>query len=157
MCDTLLKKLFSIILFSGALFLSSCKKQYADGMDRATYTLSVNTSGSQQVPVSNAHSTFSGSYNAGTNVLEYKITWTGLASPATTVFFHGPTGQNEAGSVDLYSLGITSQGVTGEASGKISISEVQEEGLLMGKWFYNINNATYVNGEIHAQIAASPY
>ena len=143
MCDALLKKLFSIILFSGALFLSSCKKQYADGMDRSTYTLSVNTTGSQQVPVSNAHSTFSGSYNAGTNVLEYKITWTGLASPATTVVFHGPAAQNEAGSVDLYSLGITTPGVNGEASGKISISEVQEEGLLMGKWFYNINNATY--------------
>ena len=157
MCDTLLKKLFNIILFSGVLYLSSCKKEYADGMDRATYTLSLNSSGSQQIPVSNAHSTFSGSYNAGNNVLEYKITWTGLASTATTVFFYGPAGQNEAGAVDLYSLGITTPGVNGEASGKISISEVQEEGLLMGRWFYNINNATYLNGEIHGQIAASPY
>ena len=157
MCDTLLKKLFSIVLFSGVLFLSSCKKEYADGMDRATYTLSLNSSGSQQIPVSNAQSTLSGSYNAGTNVLEYKITWTGLASAATTVFFHGPVGQNKSDAVDLYSLGITVPGVNGEATGKISISEVQEEGLLMGKWFYNINNAAYQNGEIHGQIAASPY
>jgi CHRD domain len=157
MCDTLLKKLFSIILISGALYLSSCKKEYADGIDRSTYTLSLNSSGSQQIPVSSAHSAFSGTYNAGTNVLEYKITWSGLASPATNVFFHGPVGQGEMGAVDLYSLSITVLGVNGEASGKISISEVQEEGLLTGKWIYNIQNATYLRGEIQGQIAASPY
>jgi hypothetical protein len=156
MCDTLQKKFFYIILFSGALYLSSCKREYADGIDRSVYTLSLN-SNSQEIPVSNASSIFSGSYNAGTNVLEYKITWTGIASPATNVFFHGPPAQNEMSAVDLYSLSITVPGVNGEASGKISISDVQEEGLLTGKWFYNIYNATYPNGEIRGRIAASPY
>ena len=157
MCDALLKKVFYIILFGGVLYLSSCKRVYPDGMDRSVYTLSLNTSGSQEIPVSNAHSTFSGSYNAGTNVLEYKITWTGIASPATNVFFHGPPAQNEMSAVDLYSLSITVPGINGEASGKISLFEAQEEGLLTGKWSYNIQNATYPTGEIHGQIAASPY
>jgi len=93
MCDTLLKKLFSIVLFSGVLFLSSCKKEYADGMDRATYTLSLNSSGSQQIPVSNAQSTLSGSYNAGLMFLNIKSH--GLDSPQRQplCFFMGLSGK----------------------------------------------------------------
>lgn len=157
MCGTLLKKFFCIILFSGVLYLSSCKREYVDGIDRSTYTLSLNSSGSQEIPVSNARSTFSGSYNAGTNILEYMINWTGLTSPATNLFFYGPAAQNEAKAVALYELSIAFPGVNGEASGRISISEVQEDGLLTGKWYYTIYNTTYLNGEIHGQIAASPY
>ena len=157
----LLKKLSFLILLTGTLL--SCKREYADGMDRSIYTLSGtavagSVPGSQQNPVgtTNTKGTLAGTYNAGTNVLQYTITWKGLSSTATDVTLYGLSDRTGSNST-LFKLQITEPGLNGTASGTVSLYEAQEDGLLRGKWDYIIHNSSFTDGELRGQINVTPY
>jgi hypothetical protein len=156
----LLKKLSYVTLLTGTLFIS-CKREYADGMDRTIYTLSGtavsgSVSGSQQIPTgSNTTGTLSGTYNAATNILQYTINWKGLSSSATEVTIDGADRNGSIGA--LFKLQITIPGINGSAAGTVSLYEAQEDGLLRGTWDYVIHNPSYSDGELRGQIKVSPY
>jgi len=162
MKQTGLLKLSYLILLSGSLYFISCKREYADGMDRTIYTLSGNAAsgtvaGSPQIPTgaNNTNGIMNGSYNAGTNVLQYTINWKGLSSSASEVTING-LDRNGINST-LFKLQITVPGVNGIATGTVSLYEAQEDGLLRGKWDFIIHNSSFVDGELRGQIKVSPY
>lgn len=149
------KATFCALLVGSALFLSSCDKEDDVNNNNRNYTVSGSGSGTQVVPsvTTTATSSLTGTYNSGTNVLNYNISWTGLVATASAVKFYGPaaTGVNASGS-SQFDAAITTPGITGTASGSVTLSESQETDLLAGKWYYTISNATYATGEVRGQI-----
>jgi hypothetical protein len=161
MKQTGLLKLSYFTLLVITLCLFSCKREYADGVDRTVYTLSgtavtSNVRGSQQLPTTlSTMGTLTGTYNASTNVLQYNINWKGLSSSATDVTIDGADRTGNISS--LFKLQITTPGVNGTASGSVSLYEAQEDGLLKGNWEYVIHNSSFTNGELSGEIKVSPY
>jgi len=157
----LLKKLSFLTLFISTICLFSCKREYADGMDRTVYALSgtaVTSSvrGSQQLPTPlSTMGTLTGTYNAATNVLQYNITWKGLSSTATDITIDGADRSGNISS--LFKLQITTPGVNGTSAGSVSLYEAQEDGLLRGNWDYVIHSSSFTGGELSGQIKVSPY
>lgn len=151
------KNIFSRIFFASAILASvivipACDKD--DNDDTAqTYTLSGDGSGAQESPAvaTSATSTLTGSYNTGTNRLEYTVNWTGLTGPATMVHFHGPATVGVNAGV-ITDLSITTAGITGTASGSLVLADTSEVHLLSGKMYYNIHTAANVDGEVRGQV-----
>jgi hypothetical protein len=86
--------------------------------------------------------------NTQTNELKWKVVYSGLSGPAGAAHFHGPaeSGQN-AGVV----LGFKGS-VESPISGGTTITPVQANDLLSGKWYVNIHTKAYPGGEIRAQV-----
>ena len=155
------KKFFSLLsagLLVSFVLLTSCDKNYDNNNNgnAQTYTTSGNASGSQTNPPtgSSGSGTLSGTYNANTNYWQYAINWSTLTSTATAVELHGPASAGVNGAL-VSALTITTPGVTGTASGNITLTEQQEADLLAGKCYYTILTATNITGEIRGQITAT--
>ena len=86
--------------------------------------------------------------NKDTNVLKYKITYTGLSGPATAAHFHGPaeTGKNAGVAVPI--PGAANSPVEGSAT----LTDAQAADLLAGKLYVNIHTAANPGGEIRGQV-----
>ena len=157
----LLKKLSYYTLLVSTVYLFSCKREYADGMDRTVYTLSGTAvagsiSGSQQLPTgATTTGTLTGTYNAGTNALQYTINWKGLSAAATDVTIDGA--DRNGNITSLFKLQITVPGINGTSTGTVSLYEAQEDGLLRGTWDYVVHNSSFLDGELRGQIKISPY
>lgn len=150
----------SLFLFSATLFfavsLISCNKDRNNSeTGYKKYTLSGTASGSQVFPsvATTALATMTGTYDAGSNTFSYTINWNGLSSSATGVELRGPANPGENG-FSLYTLSAAPSGVTGSASGQITIAP-NEYDLLSGKLYYVIKDAGYPAGEIRAQVTAT--
>lgn len=85
--------------------------------------------------------------NKDTNVLKYKITYTGLSGPATAAHFHGPAPSGVNAGVVLPFKG-TSSPIEGEAT----LTTSQAADLMTGKWYANIHTAANPAGEIRGQM-----
>lgn len=143
-------------LVVSTLFVS-CDKEDDDIANDNTYTLSGNASGAQMSPntTSTATGTLTGTYNANTNVLNYTINWNNLATAATLVQFYGGASSGANGTL-LFPLTITTAGVTGAATGNVTLTDAQETDLLAGKTYYTVSSNTFTSGEIRGQVTASP-
>jgi CHRD domain len=155
----LLSGVISGLCIAVSMFVISCKKDDNDMNNNAkTYNVAANASGSQVVPAvtTTANSTLTGTYNSGTNKLQYNISWTGLAATASSVDFFGPAdpGANASGAAQ-FNLTITTPGMDGNANGEITLTDQQETDLLNGKWYYTVSNATYTSGEIRGQLTTT--
>jgi len=147
--------LFASLLVVSTVFIS-CDKNDDDTSDK-TYTTAGNASGTQMNPsnTSTATGTLSGTYNANTNVWQYTINWTSLSATAGLVQVYGPAAAGVNASL-LFPLSITTPGVSGSASGSVTLTDAQEAILLANNMYYTISSATYTGGEIRGQITASP-
>jgi hypothetical protein len=147
------------LLFAAALVVStvfiSCSKDDNENTDK-TYTTTGNSTSSQMSPsnASTATGTLSGTYNANTNVWQYTINWSNLSTTAGLVQVYGPAAAGVNASL-LFPLAITTPGVTGSASGSVTLTDAQETILLANNMYYTISSATYTGGEIRGQITAS--
>jgi hypothetical protein len=146
------KALIAVPVLAATLLLTSCDDD-DDDFDDSTYTLSGNASGGQENPpvTTTATATLTGTYNKSNNRLDYTINWTGLSGPVTVAHFHGPaaTGVNAPPMIDI---AVTTNGVSGVASGNMTVHDSVETHLLAGKVYYNLHTAANVNGEIRAQV-----
>lgn len=148
------------LVFVAALLVStvfvSCTKDDA-GVEDQTYTTTGSASGSQMSPSngSTGTGTLSGSYDARTNIWQYTINWTNLTATAGLVQVYGPATAGVNASL-LFPLSITTPGVSGSATGSVTLSDAQETILLANNMYYTISSATYTGGEIRGQITASP-
>ena len=145
---------FAAVLVVSTVFVS-CDKN--DEVDDQTYTTNGNASGSQMNPSnsSTATGTLSGTYDVRTNVWQYTINWTNLSATAGLLQVYGPATAGVNASL-LFPLTITTPGVTGGASGSVTLTDAQETILLGNNMYYTISSATYTGGEIRGQITASP-
>ena len=85
--------------------------------------------------------------NKDSNVLKWKITYSGLSGPATMAHFHGPAmaGAN-AGVV------IPFNNPASPIEGQATLTSSQAADLMAGKWYANVHTAANPGGEIRGQM-----
>ncbi len=142
------------IAIAGSLFITSCDKDDDDNNNNKIYNLSGNATGAQEVPPvsTTATATLTGTYNKDTKQLNWTINWTGLSGDVTAAHFHGPASPGESAG-PLQAITITTNGMSGSASGTATASDDLDDALLNGKAYYNLHTALYPDGEIRAQVA----
>jgi hypothetical protein len=85
--------------------------------------------------------------NKDTNVLKWKLSYSGLTGPASAAHFHGPAvaGSN-AGVV------IPFASAASPIEGQATLTPPQVADLMAGKWYANVHTATNKGGEIRGQM-----
>ena len=141
-------------LVVSTLFVS-CDKNDNDINDN-NYTVSGNASGSQVNPSNNstATGTITGTYNKNTNQLQYNVSWSNLSTAAGLVQVHGPASMGVNGDL-MFSLAITTPGMSGSSSGTVTLNDTQEAALIANSTYYTVSSTTYPSGEIRGQITAT--
>ena len=87
-------------------------------------------------------------YNTDTQILKWKVTYTGLTGPVTGAHFHGPASPGTNTGVVVPFPGPLASPIEGEAK----LSAIQASDLLAGKWYVNLHTAAYPGGEIRGQV-----
>ncbi|MDM0110942.1 CHRD domain-containing protein [Variovorax sp. J22R133] len=85
--------------------------------------------------------------NKDTNVLKYKITYSGLSGPATAAHFHGPAAAGANAGVAVPFANPASP-----IEGQVTLTPAQAADLMAGKWYANIHTAANAAGEIRGQM-----
>ena len=149
-------QLFLSVTFVVSTLFISCDKNDDDTMNDQTYNTTGNANGTQMSPsnTSTGSGTLTGTYNARTNVWQYNIGWSNLSATAGLVQVYGPAGMGVNGTL-LFPLSITTPGVSGSASGSITLTDAQETALLANNTYYTVSSTTYPSGEIRGQVTAT--
>ena len=82
------------------------------------------------------------------NLLKWKITYSGLSGPATAAHFHGPA---EAGANAGVAVAIPNAG-TSPVEGSATLTDAQAADLMAGKYYINVHTAANPGGEIRGQV-----
>jgi len=85
--------------------------------------------------------------NKDTNVLKYKITYSGLSGPATMAHFHGPAAAGTNAAVVVPFANPASP-----IEGQATLTPAQAADLMAGKWYANVHTAANPGGEIRGQM-----
>ncbi|MDP3759430.1 MAG: CHRD domain-containing protein [Ramlibacter sp.] len=106
--------------------------------------------GAQEVPPVNtaANGTAEIQLNTNTNVLTWKVTYTGLSGSPTGGHIHGPAGPGQNAGVVIPFTNVGAQPVTGQTT----ITSGQYGDLAAGLWYVNIHTAANPGGEIRGQL-----
>lgn len=131
-----------------AVALSGC------GMMRPSQKMQIfeaSLSPSQEVPATASSATGAAEvmFNENTNMLSWKVTYSGLTGAATAAHIHGPAavGQN-AGVVIPFTGDMNAQPMMGEKA----ITPAQYADLAAGLYYVNIHTARFPGGEIRGQL-----
>ncbi|HMP01866.1 MAG TPA: CHRD domain-containing protein [Gemmatales bacterium] len=118
-----------------------------------THTFSVFLDGLQEVPP-NASPGFGfadGTYDTGTNLLTWTITYSGLLAPANAAHFHiAPVGVNGPVVIDIPSN--SGGNILSPIVGSATVLAADEASLLAGDWYINIHTSVFPGGEIRGQV-----
>ncbi len=110
----------------------------------------------QEVPPnkSTASGTANVTYNKDTKLLKYTLNWSGLTGKATMAHIHGtaPRGTNAGVKHDLSNVLAKETSGNFTDSVKIDASDIKEDSLLSGHYYFNIHTSANPGGEIRAQI-----
>ena len=147
MSPSLSKRAFMVVgglALAGALSLAQA----------APVAFEVSLTGAQQVPP--AQTAGSGSanltYDAGTRVVTWDISFSGLSSPATMAHFHGPAAAGKNAGVKV---GISQKGamdVTSPLMGQATLSPDDAKILEAGDMYINVHSKDHPSGEIRGQV-----
>ena len=86
--------------------------------------------------------------NKDTNLLRWKVIYTGLSGPVTGAHFHGPAAVGANAGVVLPWPGP----VTSPMEGSATLTPAQVAELVAGRWYANIHTAANPGGEIRGQM-----
>ena len=115
--------------------------------------LTARLSGASEVPavMTNGAGSVEARLAPGTNLLTWKITYTGLSGPPTGAHFHGPAmaGQN-AGVVVPIGAPLASPII-----GSATLTPSQAADLTAGKWYVNLHTAVHPGGEVRGQVGVA--
>jgi hypothetical protein len=107
-------------------------------------------SGASEVPAvaTDAAGKLVATLDAASNVLTWKVTYSGLSGVPTMAHFHGPAlaGQN-AGVVVPINGALTSP-----ITGSVTLTPSQAADLAAGKWYVNLHTAASPGGEARGQV-----
>ncbi|MEP7298699.1 MAG: CHRD domain-containing protein [Burkholderiales bacterium] len=114
-----------------------------------TASFSATLSGAAEVPAnaSTASGALEATLDKSSNVLTWKMTYTGLTGPATMAHFHGPAmpGANAGVAVPFPSA-------ASPVESKATLTAAQVADLMAGKWYANVHTAANPGGEIRGQL-----
>ena len=86
--------------------------------------------------------------NKDTNLLRWKVNYSGLSGPATAGHFHGPaTAGANAGVVVPWSTTMSSP-----MEGSATLTAGQVADLMAGRWYANVHTAAHPGGEVRGQM-----
>ncbi|MES2980313.1 MAG: CHRD domain-containing protein [Pseudomonadota bacterium] len=88
--------------------------------------------------------------NKETNVLRWKLSYTGLTGPATAGHFHGPAAVGANAGVVLPFPGRPTSPMEGSAT----LTPAQAADLMAGRWYANVHTAAFPGGEIRGQMTS---
>ena len=136
----------SATLAAAAVALSACSMM--PGMS-TTVPMRAALSPAQEVPPvsSSATGMVEANLDKNTNVVKWRLTYSGLTGPATAGHFHGPAsmGQNAGVVVPFTSAASGSEG-------QATLTAAQVADLMAGKWYANVHTAANPGGEIRGQV-----
>lgn len=119
----------------------------------APVSFTVPLTGDQQVPPVQTPGSGSAAltYDAGTRVVTWNITFNGLSSQATMAHFHGPapTGKNAGVKVWLSQKGME---MTSPTSGQATLSADEAKMFEAGDMYINVHSKNHPDGEIRGQV-----
>lgn len=143
------------LLFSFLMLIGSCQRDDETDKESIYSKKGIVMSGAQETPSNptSATGTMDVSYDKGTKILTYSVTWSGLTGNAIAAHVHGLAPVGYAAPVVQTFSGLTSA-PSGTYSSSLLIDGVaiREVDLLNGLYYINIHTATYPNGEIRGQI-----
>ena len=87
------------------------------------------------------------SLNKDTQVLKWKITYSGLSGPAAAAHFHGPAAAGSNAGVVVPFASAASP-----IEGQATLTPAQVADLMAGKWYANVHTAANKGGEIRGQM-----
>ena len=123
-----------------------------DAIIKTTFPMSPN----QEVPANNssASGTADVTYNKASKMLTYTLNFNGLTGKATMAHIHGtaPKGTNAGVKHDLTSVLPKETSGSFTDSVKIDASDIKEDSLLTGFYYFNIHTPANPGGEIRGQI-----
>jgi len=145
-------KLFCVGMTAASLAIAGCASRpmaAAPPMSAMTEPLRATLSGAAEVPSNASAGTgdLEASLDKSSNVLRWKLVYSGLSGPATMVHFHGPAlpGAN-AGVV------VPFPSPASPAEGMATLTANQITDLLAGQWYVNVHTAAHPGGEIRGQV-----
>lgn len=110
----------------------------------------------QEVPANNspASGTADVAYNKNTKTLTYTLNWNGLTGKATMAHIHGtaPKSANAGVKHDLTNVLQKETSGSFTDSVRIDASDIKEDSLMAGFYYFNIHTPANPAGEIRAQI-----
>jgi hypothetical protein len=119
----------------------------------APVSFKVPVTGAQQVPP--VQTTGSGTadltYDPGTRVVTWSITYNGLSGPVTMAHFHGPAAEGKNAGVAIW---LTKQGspVESPIKGEATLTPAQAQQFAAGEWYINVHTQAHPAGEIRGQV-----
>ncbi len=133
-------------LIAGTVAFAGCSMM---PMTSNTASFRATLSGAAEVPTNNSTATgnLEATLDRSTNVLRWKLTYSGLTGPASAGHFHGPAipGSNAGVAVPFASA-------ASPIEGQATLKPEQVADLMNGKWYANIHTAAYPGGEIRGQV-----
>lgn len=110
----------------------------------------------QEVPAnkSTATGTADVTYNKDTKMLTYTLNWSGLTGKATMAHIHGTAPRGTSAGVKHDLTNVLKKETSGSFtdSVKIDASDIKEDSLLSGFYYFNIHTPANPGGEIRGQI-----
>jgi CHRD domain len=136
-------------VLAAAVTLSGCGWMSSmTGSD--TMTMKNAATGAQEVPpvTTGGSGTVESTFNKSTNILTWKVTYSGLSGPVTASHIHGPAAAGaNAGVVIPFSGSLASP-----FEGKATLTAAQVADLMAGRYYVNLHTAKHPGGELRAQL-----
>lgn len=139
-------------LFTGALLAATVAFTGCSSMTTPSHivTLTGQLNGAAEVPPVTTAGTGSIelTFNKETNVLTWKVIYSGLTGPVRAAHLHGPAAAGvNAGVVVPFTGDLLSP-----IEGKATLTPAQMADLMAGKWYVNLHTAASPGGEIRGQL-----
>ena len=119
----------------------------------APVSFTVPLTGAQQVPPVDTPGSGSAdlTYDPGTKVVTWNITFTGLSSDATMAHFHGPAASGKNGPVKVW-LSEKGAAVASPLKGQATLSSADAQEFVSGQMYINVHTKDHPAGEIRGQV-----
>jgi hypothetical protein len=119
----------------------------------APVSFTVQLTGAQQVPPVDTPGSGSAdlTYDPGTKVVTWNITFSGLSSDATMAHFHGPAASGKNGPVKVW-LSEKGAAVTSPLKGQATLSSADAQEFVSGQMYINVHTKDHPAGEIRGQV-----